>query len=319
MGKPSRNHHYIPQFYLRGFTVPNGKKNQLHVIDKIEGKHYLHNPRKVGVKRDFNSVSIPGHTTDEAEKLLSQIDAESAMVLKHVKDTSTLPKGSDMPKLFYFLAMLHGHNLHVRNSFSNSESEIIKQILRLLVSSRERYESKMKQVYGEDAEVVDYEKMKQFIDEDRFDIKYGHGHHLAYELQAIDAVWPLLARRQWSLLIATEGTSDFVCSDRPVALVRTDIESLDNPNHPYTLPGLDMPNTELTAPLNRRMALVATFDHKSHVATVSEETIAEINARTIHSAARQIYCSDLGFKFSDNGEIKSGSDFVNQMCNGSEA
>ena len=105
--------------------------------------------------------------------------------------------------------------------------------------------------------------------------------------------------------------SDFVCSDRPVVLVRTDIESLDNPYHPYVLPGLDTPNTELTVPLNHRMALVATFENCSDVPTVEEERIADINARTIRSAARQIYCSNLGFRFSDNGEIKSGKDLVN--------
>lgn len=317
MGKPSRNHHYIPQFYLRGFLAPNGKKNQLHVIDKIKGEHYLTIPRNVGAKRDFNSVSIPDHTTDEAEKLFSQMERKFARVLNCMKETAALPKESDMRTLFNFVAMLHGHNLHVRNSFANSESEIIKQMMRLLVSSRERYESKMKQVYGEGAEVVDYEQMKQFIDEERFDIEYEPGHHLAFELQAMDAVRSLLARRKWSLLIAAEGTSDFVCCDRPVALVRTDIESLDNPYHPYARPGLDMPNTELTVPLNRRMALVAAFEHKSSVTTVGEETIAEINARTIHSAARQIYFSDLGFKFLDNGEIKSGKDLMNLARGGS--
>ncbi len=319
MKNPSRNHHYIPQFYLRGFAIPNSKKNQLRVIDKLERKHYLTIPRNVGAQRDFNRISIPGHAIDAAEELFSQMEREFARVLNCMKETAALPKESDMPTLFYFVAMLHGHNLHVRNSFANSESEVIKQVMRLLVSNREIYESKMQQVYGENVEVTDYEQMKQFIDEERFDIEYEHGHHLAYELQAMDAVRRLLARRKWSLRIAAEGTSDYVCCDRPVALVRTDIESLDNPYHPYARPGLDMPNTELTVPLNRRMALVATFEHESYVATVSEETIAEINARTVHFAARQIYCPDLGFKYSDNGEVKSGSDLVNQVGDGSAA
>ena len=219
MGKPSRNHHYIPQFYLRRFTAPNGKKRQLQVVDKLDGRHYSTNPRNVAAQHDFNSVNIPGHAIDEAEKLLAQMETEFDIVLKRMEDTSTLPKESDIPTLFYFVALLHGHNLHVRNSFAKSESEIIKQKLRLLVSNRERYESQIKQVYGEAGEVADYEKMKQFVDEERYDVKYGHGHHLAYELKAIDAVWPLLARRQWSLLIAAKGASDFVCSDRPVVLV----------------------------------------------------------------------------------------------------
>lgn len=290
---------------------PNQPKRQLHVIDKIEGRHFPTNPKNVAVQRDFNRVNIPGHAIDEAEKLFAQMETEFAIVLKRMEDTLTLPKESEMPTLFYFVALLYGHNPHLRTIFANFQTEIIKQSLKPLVFSRERYESKMKQVYGEGEELVDYETMKRFVDEARFEVKYGHGHHLAYELQAIDSVWPLLAQRQWSLLIAAKDSSDFVCSDRPVALVRTDIESLDNPYHPDALPGLDMPNTELTVPINRCITLVATFEHKSNVATVSEETIAEFNARTIHFAARQIYCSDLDFKFSDNGEIRSGRDLVN--------
>ena len=36
MSNIARNHHYIPQCYLRGFLDPSRKKEQLHVIDKID-------------------------------------------------------------------------------------------------------------------------------------------------------------------------------------------------------------------------------------------------------------------------------------------
>ncbi len=158
----------------------------------------------------------------------------------------------------------------------------------------------------------EYEEAKQFVEEGNFDIQYGHGHHLRYELQSVDKILSLLRHRQWSLFISAKGASDFVCSDRPVALV-TIGDPPQNPNHPYNIggPGLAQSNTKLTMSLNRRMALFGAFNIPSCVRTADEKMVADFNANTIHFATKQIYCSNLNFKFLDNAKIKSGSDLVN--------
>ena len=311
MNNISRNHHYIPQSYLRGFLDSNLPKEQLHVIDKIERRHFFTSPRNVGSQRDFNRVQIPGLPIDELEKRFAQIDGEVAKVLKYIEENATLPKDPDMVTLVYFVAFISVHNPQIRNILANTETEAIKQEVKLLVSSRERYESRMQQLLGEGGEIPEYEEMKQFVEEEAFYIEYDHGYHLRDELVAIeDVVVPLLSQRRWSLLIAEEGTSDFVCSDRPAVLVPMNENPPDNPPHPYIRPGLGMRNTELTLPLNRRMALASIFESGFDVVTVDEYDIAVLNARTIDSAEKQIYCSNLDFKFLDDGEIKSGRDLV---------
>ena len=74
MSNTSRNNHYIPQFYLKGFLDPNLSKEQLCVIDKIEKRHFVTSPRNVGSQRDFNRVDIPGKPIDTVEKSLSEIE-----------------------------------------------------------------------------------------------------------------------------------------------------------------------------------------------------------------------------------------------------
>jgi hypothetical protein len=170
----------------------------------------------------------------------------------------------------------------------------------------------MQKVLGEGNERITYEATKQFVEEEDFEIKYRHGHHLQYELEVIsDVILPLLAQRKWSLLIADKGASDLVCSDRPVALV-TIGDPPQNPDHPYYIGGLGLAqtNTELSIPLNRNMALIGTLEGNSFVTTVDDKIVSDINERTIHFAAHQIYCSNLDFKFFDNKEIKSGRDLV---------
>ena len=312
MSNISRKHHYIPQFYLKGFLDPSCSKEQFCVIDKIERRHFVTGPHKVGSKRDFNRVDIPGKPTDAVEKLFSEIEGEVARVLKYVENSATLPEETDMETLLYFVALLYGHNPQFRNNLSNFETTVIKQMLRLSLLSPERYESWAQQEREAGKEVPEYEEVKQFVEKENFDIRYGHGHHLKHELQAVDEILSLLRHRQWSLFIAEEEASDFVCSDRPIALI-TIGDSPENPDHPYNIggPGLAQGNTELTIPLKRRMALFGSFKISSFVSTVGEKVIADINDRTILSATKQIYCSNLSFKFLDNKKIKSGSDLVN--------
>ena len=312
MNNISRNHHYISQFYLKGFLDPSRSKEQLCVIDKIERRHFVTHPRKVGSKRDFNRVDIPGKQIDEVEKLLAEIEREVARVLKYVEDNAILPKGTDMDTLLYFVALLYGHNPQFRNNLSSSETTLIKQMLKVSLSNPESYESYIQRERDAGRKVSEYEEVKRFVEEENFDIRYGHGHHLRYELQATDEILSLLRHRKWSLFIAEEDADDFVCSDRPVALAWIE-DPPQNPDHPYNVggPGLAQRDTEMTIPLNRRMVLVGSFKIPSYVSTVGEKGIADVNDRTILSAKRQIYCSNLGFKWLDNEEIKSGRDLVN--------
>ncbi len=313
MSNIARNHHYIPQCYLRGFLDPSLKKEQLHVIDKIDVRHFVTTPRNVGSQRDFNRVNIPGQPIDAAEKLFAEIDGEIARILRDVEENATLPEGVDMVTLFYFVALLSVHNPQLRNNIADFETRVIKQILRCLTANQERYESQMQRVRPADEQAPKYESVKHFVEEESFDIQYGHGHHLKYELESVDNVVSLLSQRKWSLFVAEEGASDFVCSDRPVALISIG-DPPENPDHPYNFggPGLAHSDTELTVPLNSRMALSATFEIPSCLRTVDERIIANVNLRTMLSATRQVYSSNLDFKFLDGETIRSGRDLVIQ-------
>jgi len=312
MRDTSRNHHYVPQFYLRGFLNPSRAKKQLHVIDKIKKQHFVTTPRNVGSQRDFNRMEIPGMPIDEAEKqVFTVLDREASKVLKYIADNAALPKDTKMGTLIHFIAFLAVHNPQMRNSMVNASTEFHKERMKWLVSSREVYESEMQRVRPVDREVSQYEAMKKFVEEGRFTLKFPHGYHLRYELEIIqNEIAPLFSGMQWSLIIAEEGASNFVCSDRPVVLF--EISDPPLPQHYSNTPTKPIVrDLELTVPLNPRMALYATFEDPSVIVTASERNVAFINGRTIQAATRQIYCSHLDFTFLDNEEIKSGRDLVN--------
>jgi len=67
-GKSSRHHHYLSQFYLKGFTDGRSKKSKLTVIDAVTRKKFESNPRNVGGVRDFNRIEADGVEPDVLER-----------------------------------------------------------------------------------------------------------------------------------------------------------------------------------------------------------------------------------------------------------
>lgn len=54
--KPPRQHHYVPAFYLAGFTAGGTKDGKLFVIDRKRATTYETTPRNAAKSRDFYAV-----------------------------------------------------------------------------------------------------------------------------------------------------------------------------------------------------------------------------------------------------------------------
>ena len=308
MKNTARNHHYVPQFYLRGFSDPNRQNEQLHVIDKVDRRHFVTVPRNIASQRDFNRINLPNHSINEVEEKLAQIEAEAARVLRYIVKNATLPKDDiDMSYLIVFVAILSANNPQIRDRLINRDREITKQMMLSMVESREVYESRLSDLGMED--IIGYEAARAFAESEKYtiDIEDPGGYYLARVLDGLDRyVLPDFDTMTWSLVIAEESETDFICSDLPAVLFEVVNTILPAP-HETDSTGNITKSLELTMPLNPRMAIYAT-----NFPTEYKMSPACINKRTIDSSMRHIYCSNLDFKFFDNGVMKSGWDIVDK-------
>ena len=323
MRNTARNHHYVPQFYLRGFSDPNLQNEQLHVIDKGNRRHFVTTPPNIAAQRDFNRINIQGYSMDAIERHLAQIESRVSRVLRSITENATLPEeNTDMDYLIVFVAILAVNNPQIRDRLMDRDRETSRQMMRSLVASREAYESRLSDLGIEDQ--IEYEAARAFVESERYTISIDDpfGYYLACVFLGLHgAVLPFFNPMQWRLLIAEESASGFICSDRPVFLFRiVDLMPYQQPRYTVTLAGLIIPNEtvppvhyELTMPLNPRMALYGTTPENSFPIEYGDQmTVAHINKRIIDAAARQIYCSNLDFKFFDNEVMKSGWDLVDE-------
>jgi hypothetical protein len=94
----ARRHHYVPQYYLKGFSVPRKGKPQVSVFDREERKSFQTATANVAAEKDFNRVEIAGQSPDVFENAMAQFEGEAAPALGLAPDirdmSSNLLRGS---------------------------------------------------------------------------------------------------------------------------------------------------------------------------------------------------------------------------------
>lgn len=134
----SRSHHYVPQFYLTGFTIDGSIKSKLTVIDKTAQKRFETIPRNVGAQRDFNRVDIPGQPIDAVERALAEFDGQAAGVLKKIANKEVLPntETEDFSVIMHFIALLGIRNPKLRTNMNSTHEQIGKMMAHQVVATR---------------------------------------------------------------------------------------------------------------------------------------------------------------------------------------
>jgi hypothetical protein len=71
----ARQHHWIPQVYLKGFTRDWNKRSRLFVLDLVKREEFWSKPRGVGGARDFNRVDAPDVSPDAMEQGIGKFES----------------------------------------------------------------------------------------------------------------------------------------------------------------------------------------------------------------------------------------------------
>src|SRR5713101_4902026 len=104
--KLARRHHFLPQFYLAGFTYSASRDDFLWVLDQSEAKQWRARPAEIAHQRDFYRVDLPGVAPDSIERAFSIFEARAAPIVKRVIDTRHLPSGEDFVVLLNLIAWI---------------------------------------------------------------------------------------------------------------------------------------------------------------------------------------------------------------------
>lgn len=311
MSKEARHHHYIPQCYLRGFSVGVSKRSKITVADIKTGRYFETIPRNIGGVRDFNRVSIDGVKPDAIEGLLAPFEGQVSDAIRNV-DRNSRFEGDDRLLILNLIALLAIRSPQQRENIRQFEEKVIKDMMGLTLATKERWEAQIQELRATGQSVDDslsYEDIKAFHDKGQYKITLSNEHHIDLEFTGMDAILNTLVHRNWRLYTTTSAQGCFITSDHPVML------SYQNPEKVPLMfrdsPGFGLSDTEVVFPLTQNALLMGTFDGPEGTRRASFDLVAAANRRVIEHAFQQVYTPDRTFAYiGPDMQIRCDPDFM---------
>lgn len=316
----ARQHHYVPQCYLKGF-VEDREKPKLFTVDFRARHSFSTHPKNVAAERDFHRIEIEGHPPDALENSFSGFETELDQALRRIVTARSIEHPDDRAYLFNLIGLTAAKNPRLRKSFGDFHEQILKMVMDVATATPERWAAQVKQAQKDgflpEQIDVDYQTMRKFIEHDEFNIITPTDTHLAMEMNALDGVLPHIFERKW-LLFRAPVTGGFITSDHPMCLMWSDPAQRGRGPYP---PGLALLGTQLLFPISTELAIIGAFElEKDDIIEADEKQIAEINGSIILHARHQIYARDADFSylFKTHNEIRRGAQLLQDLMPSTE-
>ncbi|MFQ5802818.1 MAG: DUF4238 domain-containing protein [Candidatus Methylomirabilales bacterium] len=289
------DHHFIPQFYLRGFrdpTTPEGQEPWLWVADLREQTIERRAPKNVGKQANYYAFPADGGTQIQAvEEMFQKIESSTAPVIAKLLCGDFRLSDEDRTSLSIFMAFFITRVPWFRSLVEKSVGDIGRLMLRMTANRPEYFERKLRDVHEGKQQFTpeEVEELRQWtLDETNYTLQGSPDLSLAMGIRVAPALVPILHDMKWAFLVPPEGVH-FVTCDNPVSWVDP------TPRPPfYRGSGLLMRKVELSFPVGPCLCLFAAWEGPSGAGEIPVRFVNELNRRRALWADR--------FVFADHGD-----------------
>ena len=137
----ARNHHYVPQGYLAGFTDEGTIDGQLTVFDLVSRKTFRTRPRNVAAQRDFNRVDLKGRTADVLERSLGEFEGMAIAAIRRVQERGGPLTDDELSDIVSLMTLLIARNPKRRRAINTARQHQRRVMLDILGSNKSMYEN----------------------------------------------------------------------------------------------------------------------------------------------------------------------------------
>lgn len=246
MSEPKR-HHYVPQFYQKGFTNTEGR---FYVHDRSEQKVFLTTPHYVCVQRDLYAFDKGSSTCRKFESdILADTDGMAAEVFQCLKPSMKLTVGQ-IATLAYFIGFQSCRLPSFERMVTQFSEGVFNNNLRITYQNTERATKEMNRYTKATGEVLPYtpEEIVKAVEENQIKISATKVPFLDAMIEnSVPAAKYLLFTR-WTFLVAPQSSRFILCDD-PFVIVPP-----EGHNYSSVAPGL--PGVIVYFPLNESLCLL---------------------------------------------------------------
>lgn len=296
LNKLPSKHHYVPQFYLKGFSQD---KSKIHVFDKkvsASDNHFRYQSiEAVGYENNLYTYINKDLEKETLEDFFSQIEGLAKIVidlLEKQAEITPMQRGH----LALFISLLWQRTPVFKNETLGAQEELAEKSMRMLYHFPQQ-KMLMKKFFEERGEQMSDDEIQDLIDyatdPNRNEIKvdFPPEHWIKQLLEFSDRIYPYLAHCEWEVKHAVTKYA-FITSDNPFLLIPS-----EKP-HPFYGIGLITPGVKKTIPLTSNMYLVMHEPHKEELiirhTEADKDFFRKANTWTMRNAERFVFSPDLG-------------------------
>jgi hypothetical protein len=137
------NHHFIPQFYLRNFSVDCDKrKAKVFCYDQSTRKSFDTLVRNVGSRRHFFRIDVDGFDPNHVEDGMAEIEGEISGHLAEAIAAIDFPSDVHFSSVLLLMANVAVRNPRFRSMNEELHRKIANKILRMTLKEKDRFRTR---------------------------------------------------------------------------------------------------------------------------------------------------------------------------------
>jgi len=284
----SRAHHYVPVFYLKGFTSPKDRE-YLWVYE--QGKSVRKSkPVNEAHERDFYSFIDEDDQRRDLEQPLSRIESEIAPLFRAIDDGYHRLHDDDFEGLTIFMALLWVRGPFGKDFVNRLSSQVMKHQTKTFAEDADKFKKKYEEFLKESGTQthLSAEEMRAFALSDNWEVEQtSHGYTLQRMFEGMPMISNALRQKPWEVLVS-EGDNYFCTSDFPIVTVQPESER----KAVIIGMGFEMPGVDVLFPLTKRACLRLRDRARSSGQSVNGAMVREINKILMTAARRFIYACE---------------------------
>jgi hypothetical protein len=298
--------HYIPKFYLKGFT---DKKGVLWVYEKFKPMRES-KPKNEAHHPDYYTHAEKGERDETAENVLMEVESKVAPIVRELSTPQYVLTPENAGHLMIFVAIMFARVPSWREYLDNMAARTAKELHRKIASDKERFYKSCADMERSTGKLlgIDYEEMRQSILRENFDVlQESTAYNLGAMFTSALDVAEELKEFGYQTLYAPAG-KPFLTSDSPVFTLRP-----EGDRQASISMGFGWPHVEVYFPLNKRACLKMKRGIQPGAWLADEWRVEQINNIVMATATRYMYSSQgyprIGRLFDERGcKVRPGKE-----------
>jgi hypothetical protein len=277
--------HYIPKFYLKGFT---DKQGRLWVCEKFKPirsskpKHEAHRP-------DYYTHAEQGQRDETAEDTLEAIESRAAPVVCKLANPAFRPTPELMGHVYLFIAFMFARVPIMREYLDKLLGQVVREEQLSRARDKDTFHKLCADMERETGKLlgIDHEELHQCVLKGEYEIvQTSTAFNLGSMFESALRVARELQNFGYQVLYAPKGEF-FLTSDAPVFTLQPDGTGLAS----FGM-GFGWSDVEVHFPLNKRACLRLKRGIGPEAVGVTNPAVVQINRATMMNASRYLYSSE---------------------------